>query len=235
MRVLEANIEMTSSVKAARQSKPNKVKPGETGSGKTRIQLANEEKILDAALELFSRQSVRGTSLDQIAEKAGLSKPNMLYYFSSKKALYEASLNKMLDRWLAPLGSLDPNGDPEVELGRYLDAKMDLSRKYPSSSRLFALEIIEGGESLRPLLLTHLKVLFDEKTNVLQTWIDDGRIRAIDPVHLIFSMWAITQHYADFDAQISMLTGSGISQDDFFERAKESTKSLIFRGCLGAE
>ena len=52
--------------------------------GATRIQRRNREAILDAALEVFSAQGFRGATLDQIAERAGLSKPNMLYYFASK-------------------------------------------------------------------------------------------------------------------------------------------------------
>jgi TetR/AcrR family transcriptional regulator len=57
---------------------------------KTRIQLENEERILDAALDVFSVRGFRGATIDQIAEHAGMSKPNLLYYFRRKIDMYEA-------------------------------------------------------------------------------------------------------------------------------------------------
>ncbi|MBN9021348.1 MAG: TetR family transcriptional regulator, partial [Rhizobiales bacterium] len=48
---------------------------------RTRIQEEKEEKILDAALEVFSTWGYRGATVDQIAALAGMTKPNLLYYF----------------------------------------------------------------------------------------------------------------------------------------------------------
>ncbi|MCU0790797.1 MAG: TetR family transcriptional regulator, partial [Nitratireductor sp.] len=48
---------------------------------RTRIQQENEEKILDAALEVFSARGFSGSTIDEVAEAAGMSKPNLLYYF----------------------------------------------------------------------------------------------------------------------------------------------------------
>jgi TetR/AcrR family transcriptional regulator len=45
----------------------------------TRIQQRNRKRILEAALEVFSANGFRGSTLDQIAGVAGLSKPNLLY------------------------------------------------------------------------------------------------------------------------------------------------------------
>src|SRR6266516_1168152 len=70
---------------------------------KTRIQAQNEGLILDAALEVFSVYGFRGSTVDQIAVKCGLSKPNLLYYFRRKEDIYTAVLERTLDTWLAPL------------------------------------------------------------------------------------------------------------------------------------
>ena len=56
---------------------------------KSRIGEANVERILDAALVVFSRYGLRGARTDQIAEAAGMSKPNLLYYFRTKEELYK--------------------------------------------------------------------------------------------------------------------------------------------------
>lgn len=43
-----------------------------------------------------------------------------------------------------------------------------------------------------------LKALVDEKSAIVSGWIDRGKLAPVDPQHLIFMIWATTQHYADF-------------------------------------
>ena len=182
---------------------------------KTRIQQKNSETILEAALDVFSAQGFRGATLDQIAEVAGLSKPNLLYYFPSKEAIHQALLSALLDTWLDPLRDMDPAGDPLTEIMAYVRRKLELSRDYPRESRLFANEVLQGGPRMRPAIEGELKVLVHEKAAILRAWMDEGRIARMEPVHLIFSIWALTQHYADFDMQVRAVLGEG--HDPFSE------------------
>lgn len=172
----------------------------------SRIQLRNRKRILDAALEVFSRHGYRGATLDQIAEQSGLSKPNILYYFDGKEDIHVTLLNQLMESWLEPLEKLDPKGDPLDEILGYVRRKLEMTREFPRESRLFANEILQGAPRMAPHLESGLKPLFDEKCSLLQGWIDQGRISTVDPRHLIFSIWATTQHYADFDAQVRVLT-----------------------------
>ncbi len=176
---------------------------------RSRIQQKNRESILDAALEVFSQHGFRGATLDQIADGAGLSKPNLLYYFPSKEAVHKALLTGLLDTWLDPLRAMDPQGDPVAEVLAYVRRKLDLARDYPRESRLFAGEILQGAPRMREAIEGDLKALVDDKAKVLIRWMDDGRIARVDPVHLIFSIWALTQHYADFDVQVRAVLGPG--------------------------
>ncbi|MFZ1471167.1 MAG: TetR family transcriptional regulator C-terminal domain-containing protein [Paracoccaceae bacterium] len=176
---------------------------------RSRIQQRNREVILDAALEVFSAHGFRGATLDQIADVAGLSKPNLLYYFPSKEAVHSALLTGLLDTWLNPLRAMDPKGDPVAEILGYVRRKLDLARDYPRESRLFAGEIIQGAPRLREVIEGDLRGLVADKSAVLLHWMDQGRITRLDPAHLIFSIWSLTQHYADFDAQVRMVLGPG--------------------------
>ncbi len=54
-----------------------------------------------------------------------------------------------------------------------------------------------------------MKALVDEKAGVLAGWMDEGRIARLPPHHLIFSVWALTQHYADFDMQVRAVLREG--------------------------
>jgi len=175
----------------------------------TRIQARNTRAILEAALEVFSAQGFRGATLDQIAATAGLSKPNLLYYFPSKDAIHLELMNGLLDVWLAPLRALDPEGDPRTEIMAYVRRKLEMSREMPRESRLFANEVLQGAPRTMAALEGDLKQLVDEKAAVIRGWSAAGRIAAVDPYHLIFSIWALTQHYADFDVQVRAVLGPG--------------------------
>jgi TetR/AcrR family transcriptional regulator len=137
-----------------------------------------------------------------------MSKPNLLYYFPSKEAIYRPVLERLLDDWLAPLRALDADGDPAREIAAYLDRKIELARDYPLESRLFANEILRGAPNLSDVLSGDLKRLVDEKAAVIRGWSKAGQIAKVDPHHLFFAIWSTTQHYADFDAQICAVLGS---------------------------
>lgn len=170
----------------------------------SRIQQKNRSTILTAALDVFSQFGFRGATLDQIATAAGLSKPNLIYYFPSKEAIHAQVLASLLDLWLDPLRDMNPDGDPVDEILTYAQRKLDLSRDYPRESRLFANEVLQGAPHLADTFPA-LKLLVDEKTTIISAWSKSGKIAAIDPYHLIFLIWAQTQHYADFEAQVRVV------------------------------
>lgn len=174
----------------------------------TRIQKKNRSAIREAALNVFSAQGFRGATVDQIATEAGLSKPNLLYYYPSKEAIFTDLLSELLDIWLDPLRALDADGDPMEEILAYARRKLEMSRDLPRESRLFANEIVQGAPRIHAALSHDLKALVDEKARVLTDWMAAGKITTLHPYHLIFSIWALTQHYADFDVQVRAILGN---------------------------
>ena len=196
---------------------------------KTRIQIEKEELILEAALEVFSAHGFRGATIDQIADEAGMSKPNLLYYFQTKEAIHRVVIDRLLDVWLDPLRRLDESGNPLDEICGYIRRKLGMARELPRESRLFANEILQGAPRI-PSELRDLKELVDEKAAVISGWIAAGKIANVDPYHLIFSIWATTQHYADFDVQVKTILAAPEAVDARFERAEEFLVSLFTNG-----
>ena len=180
----------------------------ETTKKTSRIQQRNRSRILDAALDVFSAQGYRGATLDQIAEAAGLSKPNILYYFAGKEEIHVTLLSQTMETWLDPLIEMNADGEALDEILAYVMRKLEMARDFPRESRLFANEILQGAPRMLPHLQGDLKPLFDEKCAVIQGWMDAGKLAPVDPAHLVFSIWATTQHYADFAVQISVLLDS---------------------------
>jgi TetR/AcrR family transcriptional regulator len=197
---------------------------------RTRIQEANEERILDAALEVFSTYGLRGATVDQIAAVAGMTKPNLLYYFRRKRDIYLAVLQRTHEMWLQPLEELSYGGDPIEEIAAYIDRKLEMARDKPQASRLFAMEIIQGAPVLGETLRGRLKTLVDDKAQIIRRWVAEGRLAPVDPYHLIFMIWATTQHYADFDTQVRAVLGSRSDGAVHFGQAKATLDRVFLKG-----
>jgi len=196
----------------------------------TRIQREKQDVILDGALNVFSVQGFRGATIDQIAEAAGMSKPNLLYYFASKEEIHRRLLEDMLDLWLDPLRELDAEGDPIPEIRSYIRRKLEMARDFPRESRLFANEMLQGAPHAVDVLEGELKALVDHKAEVIERWMADGKITRTDPYHLLFSIWATTQHYADFDVQVRAVLGKDRGGEGRFEDAARFLENLFMDG-----
>jgi TetR/AcrR family transcriptional regulator len=197
---------------------------------RTRQTLDKRDAILSAALSLFSRFGMHGTSLDQVAARAEVSKSNLLYHFESKEALYVAVLRQLLHVWLEPLNDLNADQPPDQALAAYIRSKLTLSRDQPDASRLFCLEMIQGAPLLRDELARDLSGSVSRTALVIGQWVKRGQLRAIDPHHLLFSLWAVTQHYADFAVQVHTLTGKTLDHPEFFEQTVQSVVALFLQG-----
>lgn len=209
----------------------NTARAGKTRK-RTRIQAVNEERILDAGLEVFSSYGFRGATVDQIAALAGMTKPNLLYYFRRKQDIYLAVLNRIHETWLQPLEAVDPDGDPAREITAYIDRKLEMSRDSPKASRLFAMEIMQGAPVLGPVLSGRLRKLVDAKAAVIRRWVAEGRLAPIDPYHLIFMIWATTQHYADFAVQIRAILGARAERRSHFDIARATLDQVLVKGIV---
>ena len=201
-----------------------------TGGKRSQAVSAKKQAILSAALETFSQFGIHGTRLEQVAELAGVSKTNLLYYFPSKEALYVAVLQQILDIWLAPLKAFREELTPLVAIQQYIRLKLEVSRDYPQASRLFCLEMLQGAPLLKTVLSGDMKSLVDEKSAIIAGWVDTGKLAPVDPHHLIFMIWAATQHYADFSAQVEAVTGKTLKDDDFFHSTVENVERMIIEG-----
>ncbi|MDE1186849.1 MAG: HTH-type transcriptional regulator RutR [Pantoea sp.] len=188
--------------------------------------------ILAAALEVFSRYGLHGASLDQVAERADVSKSNLLYYFSDKEELYVAVLRDILTIWLAPLSDFGAERDPREAIGEYIEHKLAISRDHPAASRLFCLEMLQGAPLLRNELGMALRDMVERKSEVMREWAASGRLADVEPRHFLFMVWATTQHYADFAVQVEALTGRTLADPDFFAETVRNVKAAVLDGVL---
>ena len=185
------------------------------------------EVILAAALELFSRSGVDGASLDRVAERADVSKTNLIYYYPSKDALYAAVVNNVLSLWLVPLEVIDRANEPRQAIASYIRQKITFSRDHADASRLFCFEILYGAPVLGGRLRDMLQPAMDEKAAVFAHWIESGQMAAVDPYQFLYSLWATTQHFADFASQIEALSRRTLDDPAFFEESVTHVTELF--------
>ena len=195
------------------------------------IRERNKELILRAASEEFADKGFAASKTSDIAAKAGVPKPNVYYYFKSKENLYREVLESIIDPILRASTPFNADGEPNTVLSNYIRSKIMISRDLPFASKVFASEIMHGAPHLSEQQVQLLNAQAKHNIDCIQTWIDRGQIAPIDPHHLMFSIWAATQTYADFDWQISAITGKAKLDDSDYEAATQTIIRLVLKGC----
>ncbi len=197
------------------------------------IRQQNETLILQAAEKVFAEAGFGGATMQLIADMAGLPKANLHYYFPTKEALYRQVVQNIFEIWLHAAGSMDRAPGPVEGIGAYIDAKMEISRRHPDGSKVWASEVMHGAPVIQDYLETTLRDWTTGRAALIQRWIDEGKMAKVDPEHLLYMLWATTQHYADFGHQIETLNGGKPLTDAQWRAAKDSVKTMILRG-IGA-
>ena len=195
------------------------------------IRVQSQNKILMAASTEFVLQGYRGATVQSIADRANLPNANILYYFKNKENIYHAVLEHTLQMWDEGIGDINPEDGPKAAIEKFIDAKVRMSFKHPESSKIYAMEIIQGAQHLKDFARTYQRKWVREKAQLFQQWIDNGEMRDVDPVHLIFLIWSSTQHYADFETQILTIMNRADYEDEDVETVISFLTDMILRGC----
>jgi TetR/AcrR family transcriptional regulator len=188
-----------------------------------------EADIVAEAVRVFAECGYEGASIATVAENAGLSKQNLMYYFPTKQSLYQRVLDDVLDEWLDRMDNLaDPAQDPRDVLRAYIQAKLRFSREQPWASRVYAMEVISGAQLYGEQIQARVVPLLRKDIDVFERWISEGRIAAINATHLLFAIWAMTQSYADFSAQMALvLNRKNLTRKDFDDAEKMITDMVL--------
>ena len=195
------------------------------------IRERNKRLILRAASEEFADKGFAATKTSDIAARAGLPKPNVYYYFQSKENLYRCVLESIVEPLLQASAPFRVEDDPLLALPAYIRSKIRISRELPHASKVFASEIMHGAPHLSAERTAQLNAQAAHNIACIQSWIEQGLMARVDPNHLLFSIWAATQTYADFDWQISAVTGKATLDDSDYEAAAETIIRMVIKGC----
>jgi len=194
------------------------------------VRQKNKGLIFNAAKKEFVTFGFKGASIKRIAERAGLPRTNIHYYFADKEDLYRQLLSDILQVWNSSFGNFSVTDEPKVALRAYIRAKVLFSQTDPDASRLFASEIIHGAPFLHDYLQTDFRLWVTEKVSIINTWQAQGKIKPVNAYHVLFIIWSATQHYADFACQVTAAMAKPSLTDEDFEQVVDSLTQIILTG-----
>ena len=176
-------------------------------------------------------QGFKGASIKHIAELAGLPRSNIHYYYKNKAELYDAVLSDIVHTWNMSFDTIHPEDEPAIAIASYVRAKVMYSKTHPNASRIFASELIHGAPNLKDYLNNEFYDWIQQKARTIESWVKQGKMDPIEPMHLLFFIWGATQHFADFGVQVKAAMRVDELTDEDFERISESMTRFVLKGC----
>lgn len=109
-----------------------------------------EERIFDAATEVFEEKGFAATRMQEIADRAGINKSLLHYYFRSKELLFEAVFDKLLDKMFSKvLGVFSSDKTFEEKIRLYYAEHISFFQKNPRLPIFIMSEIALNPERLK--------------------------------------------------------------------------------------
>ena len=144
-----------------------------------------EEKILEAAKNVFVTKGMEGARMQEIADKAGINKALLHYYFRTKERLFDAILSEIIKYAFPKLsGILMSEKSVVTKIEEVVDAYVDLLIRHPFIPAFILKELNRDASGLFKMVVKHgfdFQVVFDQ----IQQAIDRGEIKPIRPQHLV--------------------------------------------------
>jgi TetR/AcrR family transcriptional regulator len=168
--------------------------------------MASTDRILEAARGEFAQHGY-AARLQDIAERAGLTHPTLLYHFGSKEKLYAAVIEQAMLDWAAVTSravSAAPVGFDRV--AALVAAAMEFFGTHHDFVVIWRREAIEGGGRLEVAMAEHMRPFLQRAVGFLEREVEAGRLRPHDPEELMQLVYgAVSTYFSDagFRARLS--------------------------------
>ena len=145
---------------------------------------STEDKILEAAKNVFVSKGMEGARMQEIADEAGINKALLHYYFRSKEKLFEAIFSEIIKFAFPKITRIAQSDEPfATKLEQVIDAYIDLLIKHPFIPGFVMKELNRDPSGLFKIVMKfglNPQVIFDQ----IQLAMDRGEIIQMQPRHL---------------------------------------------------
>lgn len=163
------------------------------------------QRILDAALRVFSRRGYRDAVVDEIADQSGTSKGGVYFHFPGKQAIFLALLDRTAQRLLDKIEeAIASQEDPIAKADAALLAVLRTFASHRALARLFMVEALGAGREFHQRMLE----IHDEFARVIQRHLDEaieqGVIESVDTeiasrawfgaLNEVITSWVLSRH-----------------------------------------
>jgi len=189
--------------------------------------MASTDRILEAARGEFAQHGY-AARLQDIAERAGLTHPTLLYHFGSKERLYAAVIEQAMLDWAAMTSlavSAAPVGFDRV--AALVNAGIEFFATHHDFVVIWRREAIEGGGRLEVAMAEHMRPFLDRAVAFLEREIAAGRLREHDPVELMQLVYgAVSTYFSDAGFR-SRLSGIDPLTPEARERFSDALTAML--------
>lgn len=152
--------------------------------------LSTEEKIVEAAREIFAQKGFAGARMQEIADRAGINKGLLHYYFKSKEALFKAIFREAFTQFSQVLRDILAGEAPVLEkIERIVDVYMEMGCKNPTLPGFIVNELHTNTEQfVAEIMQSPVKPDPARLIMQLQLEAQTGKIRPVDPFNTVLNV-----------------------------------------------
>ncbi len=191
-----------------------------------------EEKILDAAKEVFIEKGNDGARMQEIADKAGINKSLLHYYYRTKEKLFEAVFKFAFSQF-APkfLNTFNTGEDFFTQLRKFIDIYIDLISKNSFIPMFILNEVNRKKASIIPTIIKGSGVNINFLKDLIKKEVEKGTIINIEAEQLIVNILAmcIFPFVGRPIIQVVLFSDDSKAYDDFLRSRKNEVADFVIR------
>lgn len=207
-------------------------------TGTEEVKTSVQDRILNAAEELFAKSSFAGTRISEIALKAEVNQALIHYYFDSKEKLYQEVLARLFQQWEVYVQAFSwERKDPALMIREYIKTHFEIKCRMPNLYKIFHWEALEGGELFNKYASSTWVQDFLDKADMFKQWKLAGVIspQANEKV-ILFSLWGMMNqfYYRSYD-HMKEIVGTEGSLSELQEEIGEQMVRLALHGIMAKD
>ena len=189
------------------------------------------DRIVAAAVDLFSERSFDGATTREIASSAGVTQPLLNYHFRSKEELWQAAVATLFARLTAVLDerTVGLRGVDDVVTAKLLVREfVTFSARHPELHRIITQESKADGPRMDHLVDAHVRPIYERTVAMFEQLAAAGAVPPIPPIHLYYILTGAGPTMFVLAPECRRLTGVDPSAPDVIEAHADAVISLLF-------
>lgn len=183
--------------------------------------------ILDAAELVFAREGLRAARTETIAERVGVTKAMIHYYFGTKEKLYEAVLQRIDHDRAQGIGFESLRAlPPGAALRQYVARLLEQMTAKPHTAPLFALENIQNGGQYYGRPGASVSALVE----ILENGVNQGCFRRVDPRHTAVIIMGACLHFFNVMQNVRLLWPKRMDEKTLLREHTDAVLDFVFAG-----